>query len=241
VTQDSSYPRVHPAPMETAGLWPTTTGRGATHPCVHVAGAVPPHRMLYGDRRGPSRTQDPGWWRRTSAASSATSVPIYPGSVCAIVVHRHAAGEVMEGPLGEPVTPASPVNFILVRSPRVRRQESCHPGHRARPTTGPSTALRRRRSPAGSLRRLHTRQLRLEAAYLLDDRRLHHRRPARGLRPALPDPRGATGRARWSLSRHELSMDALELRLKNLLRPEQFPVHDKPLGLRLRQLRADPA
>jgi carbon-monoxide dehydrogenase large subunit len=58
VSQDIVYPRVHPAPMETCGAWPTTSGSRQADAVDHHPGpARPPHAVRAGVRA--ARAQDP--------------------------------------------------------------------------------------------------------------------------------------------------------------------------------------
>ena len=175
-------------------------------------------------------------------------VPIYPGYLCAIVASRCSPAGRSSGPRTARRTSPAP------RSPATT---SCAARSR-RPGTAGSSAIRAHvladhgafngvaaptKYPAGFFG-VFTGSYDIEAAHCTHDRRLHQqgaraasRTPARSGSPR-PCTWSSGSSTAWPTS---WTMDPVELRRRNLLRPEQFPYTSQDrVDLRLGRLRAAP-
>ena len=228
VSQDILYPRSHPAPLETCGSvahMDKVTGK-LTAWITSQAPARPPHRLRPGRR--PARAQDPGDLarHRRRLRQQGADLPRLRAGRRGLDRHRQA-GEVGRGPIGEPhvhrVRPRLPHARRDRRDPR--RQDPRPAGRRdrrprrvqrhsaSRRSTRPGSSTS---SPAATTCRPRTAR---SPASTPTRRRAAWPTPARSASPR---------RSTWSSGSStcladELGMDPAELRMQNLLRPEQFP------------------
>ena len=232
VTQDMLYPRVHPAPMETCGsvaYMDPVTGK-LTIWSHHAGAARAPHRLRAGRRA--ARAQDPGDLARTSAAASATRSASTPATCCAIV------GSIVTG---------KPVKWMEDRSENLMstafaRDYHMH-GEIAATRDGKILGLRvdvladhgafngtaqPTKFPAGFFH-IFTGSYDLQAAHCKVTGVYTNKAPG-GVAYAcsfrITEAVYLVERMVDCLA-DELKMDPAELRLKNLLRPEQFPYTTK--------------
>ncbi len=231
VSQDMVYPRVHPAPLETCGavanydavdgtltLWSTTQAPHAHRTLYAIVAGLPEHKI---------RVISPD-----IGGGFGNKVPIYPGYVCAIV------GSMLTG---------KPVKWTEDRSENLTstafaRDYIMH-GEIAATGDGKILAIRTRvladhgafngvaaptKYPAGFFG-VFTGSYDIEAAHCLMTAVYTNKAPggvAYSCSFRITEAVYLVERLVDCLA-HELRMDPVELRLRNLLRPEQFPYTTK--------------
>ncbi len=247
VSQDILYPRVHPAPLETCGaiadmdpitgkltLWCNTQAPHAHRTVYALVAGLPEHkiRIISPDIGG----------------GFGNKVPVYPGYVCAIV------GSIVTG---------KPVKWVEDRSENLmstgfardyhmhaeiavhqRRQDPGDTRGRARRPWRVQRRLPSRRSIRPDSSHVFSGSYDLEAAHC-DVKGIYTNKAPGGVAYACSF---RVTEAAYVIERmvdllaQELQMDPAELRLRNLLRPEQFPYDSSDrLAVRLRRLREDAA
>ena len=216
---------------------PTWTRSPASSRSGRTTQAPHAHRTRLRAGRRPARAQDPGDQRPTSAAASATRSASTRATCCSIVGSIVTGKPVkwMEDRSREPdVDRRSPATTTCTARSRRRSDGKILGAARSTcsPTTARSTAPRSRRSSRPASSTSSPARYDYPAAHCKVTRRLHEQGARRRrLRLLVPHHRGGrTSSSGWSTaSPTSSSMDPAELRLKNLLRPEQFP-YTTPTG-----------
>ncbi len=231
VKQEIVYPRVHPAPMETCGAVADLdpVDREADTVVDHPGAARAPHAVRLGG--GAARTQDPGHLPDIGGGFG-NKVPIYPGYVCAIV------GSLLLG---------KPVKWMEDRSENLTTtgfaRDYIMVGEIAATKDGKILAIRSNvladhgafngtaapvKYPAGFFG-VFTGSYDIEAAYCHMTAVYTNKAPG-GVAYACSF---RITEAVYFVERlvdclaFELKMDPAELRLRNLLKPDQFPYKSK--------------
>ena len=232
VTQEIVYPRVHPAPMETCGavadfdpidgkltLYETTQAPHAHRTLFAMVAGIPEHKI---------RIVSPD-----IGGGFGNKVGIYPGYILRrrrLDRHRQA-GEVGGGPLGEPdVAPRSPATTSCRARSRRRRTARSSPSARTcSPTTARSTPPRSRPSTRPASSPSSPAATTSQAAHCKVTGVYTNKAPG-GVAYAcsfrVTEAVYLVERMVDVLAR-KLEMDPAELRLKNFIRPEQFPYTNK--------------
>ena len=232
--QEIVYPRVHPAPMETCGAvadYDPIDGK-LTALRDHPGAARPPHAVRDG-RRHP-RAQDPGHLPATSAAASATRSASTPATSCAVV------GSIVTG---------KPVKWVEDRSENLmstsfardyimtgrdrgdaRTARSSPSARTCSPTTARSTPPPSRPSTRPASSTSSPAATTSQAAHCSVTGVYTNKAPG-GVAYAcsfrVTEAVYLVERMVDVLAARSCEMDPAELRLKNFIRPEQFPYANK--------------
>jgi carbon-monoxide dehydrogenase large subunit len=230
VEQEMQFPRSHPAPMETCGavaafdrvsgkltVWCTTQAPHAHRTLYSLVTGLPEHRI---------RVISPD-----VGGGFGNKVPVYPGYICAIAAARLLGRPVkwMEDRSENLMSTGFARDFVMKGGSRRRATAGCWPSRRRH--RRPRRVQRHRAAdalPGRVLQRLHRLLRRRGRALRASPASTPTRRPAGWrTRARSGSPRRSTSSSAGRLLARELGIDPVELRLANLIRPEQFPYASK--------------